>query len=78
LKRGLDADFVVFDEHETWNVRSDALHSLNRYTPFEGRSLTGRVRAVYLRGQCIYRRRPDGTESFAPQGTGQFVKRGLG
>jgi allantoinase len=78
LKRGLDADFVVFDEHETWSVRSDALHSLNRYTPFEGRSLTGRVRAVYLRGQCIYRRGPDGAESFAPQGTGQFVKRGLG
>lgn len=78
LKRGLDADFVVFDEHETWTVRPEALHNLNRYTPFEGRLLTGRVRAVYLRGQCIYQRRPDGLESFAPQGTGEFVKRGLG
>jgi allantoinase len=78
LKRGLDADFVVFDEHETWTVRGEALHNLNRYTPLEGRQLTGRVRAVYLRGQCVYQRRPDGSESFAPQGTGKFVKRGLG
>jgi len=78
IKRGLDADFVVFDEHETWTVRGEGLHNLNRYTPFEGRTLTGRVRAVYLRGRSVYQRRPDGIESFAPQGTGDFVKRGLG
>jgi allantoinase len=78
LRRGLDADFVVLDEHETWTVRTDGLHNLNRYTPHEGRQFTGRVRAVYLRGRCVYQRHPDGSEFFAPQGTGEFVRRGLG
>jgi allantoinase len=78
LRRGLDADFVVLDEHESWTVRADALHNLNRYTPLEGRQLTGRVRAVYLRGRCVYQRHPDGSEFFAPQGTGEFIRRGLG
>ncbi len=78
LRRGLDADFVVLDEHETWTVRAAGLHSLNRYTPLDGRQLTGRVRAVYLRGRCVYQRHPDGSEFFAPPGTGQFVPRGIG
>jgi allantoinase len=78
LKRGLDADFVVLDAHQTWTVRAQNLHNLNRYTPLEGCQLTGRVRAVYVRGQCVFQRRPDGTELIAPQGTGRFVRRGIG
>jgi allantoinase len=78
IRRGLDADFVVFDEAETWTVRASALHNLNRYTPLDGRTLTGRVRAVYLRGRCIYERRSDGSELFAPAGTGKFLRRGIG
>lgn len=77
LRPGFDADMVVLDQHETWTVRAPALHGLNRYTPLEGRRLTGRVRAVYLRGRCVYQRRPDGSELFAPAGSGQFVRRGL-
>ena len=76
LAPGFDADFVVLDDRETWNVRADALHNLNRYTPLEGRALTGRVRATYLRGRCVYQRRPDGTELFGSAGTGRFVQRG--
>lgn len=75
LARGYDADFAVFDEHETWTVRAAELHNLNRYTPLEGRSLTGRVRAAYVRGQCVYRRDVDASEFFAPPGTGRWVKR---
>jgi allantoinase len=76
LEPGCDADFVVFDDTETWTVRGDGLHGLNRYTPLEGKTLTGRVRAVYLRGRCVYRREPDGSEMFAPAGTGEWVRRG--
>jgi allantoinase len=76
LKPGLDADFVVLDDAKTWTVRAHDLHNLNRYTPFEGRRFTGRVRATYLRGRCVFERRADGTESFAPAGTGEFVQRG--
>lgn len=75
LEPGYDADLVVLAEHETWTVRADDLHNLNRYTPLEGRALTGRVRAVYLRGSCVYRRNEDGSEFFAGPGTGRWVRR---
>lgn len=72
---GLDADFVVFEPDETWTVEAEKLHNLNRYTPLEGKALTGRVRSVYLRGRRVYHRRRDGSESFAPPGTGEWVRR---
>jgi allantoinase len=77
LRPGYDADFVVFDEGARWTVKADALHNLNRYTPFEDFELTGRVRATYVRGHCAFERRPEGTEFFAPAGTGQWVRRGV-
>jgi allantoinase len=76
LKPGLDADFVVLDETATWTVHARDLHNLNRYTPLEGRRLTGRVLATYLRGRCVFERRADGGEWFVPAGTGEFVQRG--
>ena len=75
LAPGFDADFVVFDDDETWTVRAEELHNLNRYTPHAGQSLTGRVRALYVRGERAFHRRPDGVESFAPPGTGRWVRR---
>ena len=77
LRPGYDADFVVFDEDDRWTVRASTLHNLNRYTPLEGRELTGRVRATYVRGQSAFERRLDGSEFFAPAGTGAWVRRGL-
>ncbi|MCP4664160.1 MAG: allantoinase AllB [bacterium] len=75
LDPGFDADFVVLDEDEPWTVRAANLHNLNRYTPLEGKTLSGRIRAVYLRGRCVFCRRPDGSEHFAPEGTGRLVRR---
>ena len=75
LEPGYDADLVVLAEHETWTVRADDLHNLNRYTPLEGHALTGRVRAVYLRGSCVYCRDEDGSEFFAGPGAGRWVRR---
>jgi allantoinase len=72
---GFDADLVAVDESETWTVRSDELHNLNRYTPLDGYRLTGRVRATFLRGERVYRRRVDGSESFGSAGFGQRVRR---
>jgi len=77
LREGYDADFVVFDESERWTVSGSSLHNLNRYTPFEGRDWIGRVRATYVRGVSAFERRPEGTEFFAPAGTGRWVKRGV-
>ena len=78
LEPGFDADFVVFDDAETWTVRADRLHNLNRYTPFDGHSFTGRVRATYVHGQCAFRRSSDGSELFGPAGLGRWVRRELG
>ncbi len=75
LAPGFDADFVVFDPDERWTVRAEDLHNLNRYTPHEGQTFTGRVRSLYVRGQRAYHREGDGTEHFAPPGTGEWVRR---
>lgn len=75
LAPGFDADFVVFDEGETWTVRAAALHSMNRYTPHEGQTFTGRVRSLYVRGERAYHRAADGAEHFAPPGAGRWVRR---
>lgn len=74
LAPGLDADFVVFDDTATWTVDADRLHHLNRYTPFDGHTLRGRVRATYLRGRAAYEHFEDG-ERFAPPGRGEWVRR---
>ncbi len=78
LERGFDADFVVFDERTSWTVRGDRLHGLSRYTPFEGRVFTGRVRATYLRGRAAYQATAEGDELFGAAGAGIFLARGMG
>ncbi len=72
---GYDADLVVFEPQARWTVRAERLHNLNRYTPLEGRTLTGRVRATYVRGELVYRRENDGRETFGPPGWGEWVRR---
>lgn len=72
---GFDADFAVLDESERWTVRSTYLHNLNRYTPLEGRQLTGRVRATILRGRTVYALGSDGSESFGEAGYGRWIRR---
>ena len=76
LREGHDADFVVFDDNVHWTVRASELHNRNRYTPFEGLELTGRVRATYVRGRAVFEREADGRELFAPAGHGRWILRG--
>ncbi len=54
IERGFDADFVLFDADATWTVRTDRLWTRHRITPYAGRTLRGRVRATWLRGERIY------------------------
>lgn len=69
---GSDADLVLFDPQERWTVRAAAHHSLSDYSLFEGRPLTGRVKKVFLRGQCIV----DGPQWLGHEGMGQYLSRG--
>jgi dihydroorotase-like cyclic amidohydrolase len=54
LEPGADADVVVFDPSQTWTVRAAELFTRQKYTPWEGVRLTGRVRATYVRGMQVY------------------------
>jgi dihydroorotase-like cyclic amidohydrolase len=75
LEPGFDADFVALADQETWTVRGENLHNLNRYTPLEGYDLTGRVHRTFVRGQPAYRLEEDGGARFGDPGLGQHVRR---
>jgi allantoinase len=75
IEKGFDADLAVIDENESWTVRADDLHNLNRYTPHDGQTFAGRVTMTLVRGAEAYRRHPDGSETFGPAGLGRRVRR---
>jgi allantoinase len=47
---GRDADFVAFDPDASWTVRGAELLHRQPVTPYDGRTLTGRVTRVWLGG----------------------------
>jgi allantoinase len=47
---GGDADFVAFDPDVAWAVRGAELLHKHHVTPYDGRTLTGRVTRVWLGG----------------------------
>jgi dihydropyrimidinase len=69
---GSDADVVLFDPRERWNISAAAHHSRVDYTLFEGRAVTGRVKKVFLRGKLIV----DGDKWLGQEGGGVYLKRG--
>jgi dihydropyrimidinase len=69
---GTDGDIVLFDPNEQWTIRAAEQHSRVDYTLFEGRQVTGRVKKVFLRGQCIV----DGQNWRGREGMGQYLRRG--
>ncbi len=54
LAPGYDADLALFDPDRTVTVRAADSPSAQGYTPFEGLTLTGQVRATFLRGQLVW------------------------
>jgi len=69
---GSDGDIVLFDPNESWTIRAGEHHSRSDYSLFEGRPIKGRVKKVFLRGQCIV----DGPKWLGREGMGQYLKRG--
>lgn len=68
---GSDADLVLFDPNETHTLSASTHHSLVDYSLFEGREVTGRVKKVFLRGQCIV----DGDQWLGKAGMGRYQPR---
>jgi len=55
LEEGGRADFILFDPDEEWRVTPDALHSRSKNSAFLGETLSGRVKATFLRGRLTWR-----------------------
>lgn len=68
---GLDADIALWDPTCIWTIKNADLHSQVDFTPYEGRSLTGKPVTVLMRGTPIIQR---GQLLPAPP-QGRFVKR---
>jgi allantoinase len=51
---GYDADIAIVDPHESFVVHAAESESVQGYTPFEGVTLTGRVKSTFLRGALVY------------------------
>ncbi|MDP9467941.1 MAG: dihydropyrimidinase [Chloroflexota bacterium] len=73
IEVGRDADLVLFDLQASRTIRQAELHHIGDFTPYEGRSVRGAIRAVLLRGQPVIR---DGT-FVGRRGAGSFVERRL-
>ena len=73
LAVGADADLVAFDPDEEYVVDPARLEHRHPVTPYAGRTLTGRVRQVWLRGTALL-----GADSRAPDGepVGRLLNRG--
>ena len=68
---GNDADFTLVDLEATEVVAAESLHYRHKHSPYVGRTLKGRVRRTFLRGQTIFE---DG--KFAARATGRLVRPG--
>jgi dihydropyrimidinase len=69
---GSDADLVLFDPNERWNIRAADHHSRVEFSLYEGRPIVGRVKKVLVRGNLIV----DGSTWLGREGMGEFIKRG--
>ena len=68
---GTDGDIVLFDPDETWTITAAEHHSRIDYSLFEGRSVKGRVKKVFSRGNLVV----DGADWLGRAGGGEILKR---
>jgi allantoinase len=66
---GKDADFTLVDLKANEVVEAESLHYRHQQSPYVGRTLRGRVRRTFLRGQTIFE---DG--KFATPPRGRFMR----
>lgn len=72
LAAGADADIVVVDPEGSWTVRDEDIRSRAGWSPFSGRTFTGRAVATFLGGRLAML---DG-EVLAEPGWGSFIPAG--
>lgn len=68
---GSDADIILFDPNQTHVLSASTHHSNVDYSLFEGRSVRGKVKKVFLRGELIV----DDEAWCGRTGMGRYIKR---
>lgn len=61
--------FVEVDESATYTIDATLLKTKSGWSPFEGKSVTGRVKTVYLHGQKAF----DQGQILTPRGSGKVI-----
>ena len=56
LKAGYDADLTLVDPDEEWVVDSELFYSKGKFTPFNGRTVTGKVKGLFIDGRKVLER----------------------
>lgn len=69
IAEGSDADFAILNSHLKWQIKDDKLKQMIKWSPYEGKSVTGKVTKTILRGKEIY----DGEEVTAQKGYGRYL-----
>lgn len=72
LAIGADADFTIIDLNREWTIEKDKMQCLNKYTPFDGMRLKGKVVNTIVRGREVFN---DDKGITVNPGYGKFVKR---
>lgn len=54
LEEGFDADLVLVDTEKIWTVRGKDFESKGKFTPLEGKKLTGKIAATIYKGKIVY------------------------
>jgi allantoinase len=74
---GSDADVVVLDPNREWVAKGEEMLHKQKWTPFEGKTIKGRVMRTLRRGETIYNDALQG-EARVPgaPGSGRFLTRG--
>ncbi|MDC3091380.1 dihydroorotase [Rickettsiales bacterium] len=55
IKKGNDADIIIFDEDKPWKINPDEFHSKSKNTPFDGMLVEGKNLMTFIRGRLVYK-----------------------
>lgn len=55
IKKGNDADLIIFDENKPWKVDPEKFYSKSKNTPFDGMLVEGKNIYTFVRGRLIYK-----------------------
>jgi dihydroorotase len=54
IRTGMDADLVLIDLDDSFEVNPENFLSKGKYTPVAGKMLSGRICKTFYRGQVVY------------------------